>query len=322
MSTIHHFEPKKFHTTFGRNEPALVVKSGDTIVVETRDSGGKDKNGAPLPDTMRPFTDGFEYYPGNPLIGPIYVEDAEPSDALAVHIEKISLNSTAAWSGIRPNFGSLTGEQLARRMLLNDPIERRIFDWKLDLAKHIAIFEPTASRAKRIELPLHPFIGSIGVAPRYGRVETSLTPGEYGGNMDCVETCEGTTLYLPVWARGAYLEYGDVHAAQGDGEICGSGLETTAEVTVQVAVRKGWLISWPRLENADYIMTAGSVQSLIDAVRVAQVELLDWLVNDYGFDKWEGWQVLSQAGTMRIGNIVDPNLTVVAKFPKALLKGA
>ena len=79
-------------------------------------------------------------------------------------------------------------------------------------------------------------------------------------------------------------------------------------------------ISWPRLENADYLMTAGSVESLIDAVRVAQVELLDWLVNDYGFDKWEGWQVISQAGTMRIGNIVDPNLTVVAKFPKALLK--
>ena len=76
----------------------------------------------------------------------------------------------------------------------------------------------------------------------------------------------------------------------------------------------------PDLKMTDHIMTAGSVQSLIDAVRVAQVELLDWLVNDYGFDKWEGWQVLSQAGTMRVGNIVDPNLTVVAKFPKELLK--
>ncbi len=320
VPSIYRLQPKMFYTTFGCNEPALVVSSGDRIIVETRDSGGKDKDGNPLPDNMRPRADGFEYYPGNPLVGPIYVEGAEPGDALAVHIEKIELNSTCAWSGIRPNFGSLTGEQLARRMLLNDAIPRRIFGWKLDLARQVAIFEPAASRSRRIELPCHPFIGSIGVAPRYGRVETSLTPGEFGGNMDCVETDAGTTLYLPVWARGAYLEYGDVHAAQGDGEVCGSGLETTAEVTLQVDVRKGWAINWPRLENAEYIMAAGSVQSLIDAVRVAQVELLDWLVNDYGFDKWEGWQVVSQAGTMRIGNIVDPNMTVVAKFPKALLK--
>ena len=320
MSTVHHFEPKIFYTTFGRNEPALTVQSGDTIFVETRDAGGKDKNDEPLPDTMRPVADGLEYYPGNPLVGPIYVQDAEPGDALVVHIEKIALNRSTAWSGVRPNFGSLTGEQIARRMLLNDPIPKIVFDWKLDLEKRIGIFEPSASRAKRIELPLHPFIGSIGVAPRYGRVETSLTPGEYGGNMDCVETSEGTTLYLPVWARGAYLEYGDIHAAQGDGEVCGSAIETTAQVTVRVEVRKNWSISWPRLENADYIMTTGSLHSLIDAVRVAQVEMLDWLMNDYGFDKWEGWQVLSKAGTMRIGNIVDPNFTVVAKFQKALLR--
>jgi amidase len=320
MSADYRLEPKLFHTTFGCNEPALVVESGDTITVETRDAGGNDKNGEPLPDTMRPSADGLEYYPGNPLVGPIYVQGAEPGDVLAVRIEKIALNRPTAWSSIRPNFGSLTGEQLARRMLLNDPIPKIVFDWKLDLDKRIGIFEPSASRAKRIELPLHPFIGSIGVAPRYGRVETSLAPGEYGGNMDCVETREGTTLYLPVWARGAYLEFGDIHAAQGDGEVCGSALETTAEVTLRVDVRKNWAISWPRLENADYIMTTGSLHSLIDAVRVAQVELLDWLINGYGFDKWEGWQVLSQSSTMRIGNIVDPNFTVVAKFPKSLLR--
>ena len=125
MPAIHRFEPKKFFTTFGRNEPALVVQSGDTIIVETRDSGGKDKNGNLLPDTMRPPADGFEYYPGNPLVGPIYVQEAEPGDALAIHIDKIALNSNVAWSGIRPNFGSLTGEQLARRMLLNDPIHAK-----------------------------------------------------------------------------------------------------------------------------------------------------------------------------------------------------
>ena len=322
MPTTHRLEPKLFHTTFGRNEPALHVAGGDTIIAETRDARGNDKHGAPLPDSMRPRSDGFEYSPSNPLVGPVYVEDAEPGDALVVHIEKIELNRATAWSSHSPNFGSLTGEQYARRLLLNDPLPRKLFNWSLDLKRRIGTLELTESRAKRIELPLHPFIGSIGVAPRYGRVETALTPGEYGGNMDCVETRQGTTIYFPVWARGAYLAFGDIHAAQGDGEVCGSALETTAEVTLQVEVKKQWALDWPRLEDADFLMTTGSLHSLLDAVRVAQVEMLNWLTGEYGFDKWEGWQVISQASTMRIGNIVDPNYTVVVKFPKELLRAA
>ncbi|MBI4789509.1 MAG: acetamidase/formamidase family protein [Chloroflexi bacterium] len=319
MSTIHRLEPKIFHTTFGRNEPAFHIASGDTIVAETRDARGQDKHGAPLPDSMKPRADGFEYSPNNPLVGPIYVEGAEPGDALAVHIEKIELNRPSAWSSHSPNFGSLTGEQYSRRLLLNDPLPRLLFHWSLDLERRIGVLELTESRITRFELPLHPFIGSIGVAPRYGRVETALTPGEYGGNMDCVETRAGTTIYFPVWARGAYLSFGDIHAAQGDGEVCGSALETTAEVTLRVEVKKQWAIDWPRLEDADFLMTTGSLHSLLDAVRVAQIEMLNWLMNDYGFAKWESWQVISQASTMRIGNIVDPNYTVVVKFPKALL---
>lgn len=319
MKTLHRLEPKIFHTTFGRNDPALTISSGDTIVAETRDARGNDKHGTPLPDSMRAHADGLAYSTSNPLVGPVYVQDAEPGDALAVHIEGINLNRASAWSSHSPNFGSLTGEQSARHLLLNDPLPRKLFNWSLDLKGRVGILELTESRAKRIELPLHPFIGSIGVAPRYGRVETALTPGEYGGNMDCVETREGTTIYFPVWARGAYLSFGDIHAAQGDGEVCGSALETTAEVTLGIKVRKNWSIEWPRMEDAEFLMTTGSLHSLIDAVRVAQVEMLDWLTRDFGFEKWEGWQVISQACTMRIGNIVDPNYTVVVKFPKALL---
>lgn len=319
MPAIHRLEPPIFHTTFGRNEPVLTIAGGDSIIAETRDARGNDQSGNPLPDDMRPRADGFEYSTSNPLVGPVYVQDAEPGDALAVHIQRIALNRATAWSSHSPNFGSLTGEQSSRRLLLNDPLPRKLFNWSLDLDRRVGILELPASRIQRIELPLHPFIGSIGVAPRYGRVETALTPGEYGGNMDCVETREGTTVYFPVWARGAYLSFGDVHAAQGDGEICGSALETTAEVTLRVEVLKNRAIEWPRLEDADAIMTTGSLHSLMDAVRVAQVEMLNWLVSDYGFEKWEGWQVLSQASTLRVGNIVDPNYTVVVKFPKALL---
>ncbi|HEX7588239.1 MAG TPA: acetamidase/formamidase family protein [Anaerolineae bacterium] len=319
MST-HQLETKLFFTTFGRNDPALHVQSGDTIIAETRDARGQDQRGEPLPESNKPPAEGFEYSTSNPLVGPVFVEGAEPGDVLAVHIEKIELNRGTAWSSHSPNFGSLTGEQASRRLLLNDPLPRKLYEWKLDLDRRVGILELEASRAKRIELPLHPFIGSIGVAPRYGRVETALTPGEYGGNLDCVETREGTTIYFPVWARGAYLAFGDIHAAQGDGEICGSALETTAQVTLRMELHKNRKFEWPRLEDREYLMTTGSLHSLIDAVRLAEVEMLDWLMREYGFEKWEGWQVLSQAGTMRIGNIVDPNFTVVAKFPKALLK--
>ena len=316
---IHQLETKIFHTSFGRNEPVLRVHSGDTILADTRDARGNDEFGNPLPDALKPRPDGFEYSTSNPLCGPVYVEGAEPGDTLVVHIEKIDLNRTTAWSSHSPNFGSLTGEQYSRRLLLNDPLPRLMFNWSLDLERQVGILDLQNSRMKKIELPLHPFIGSIGVAPRYGRIETALTPGEYGGNMDCVETCEGTTLYFPVWARGAYLAFGDIHAAQGDGEVCGSALETTAHVQLHIEVQKNRAIEWTRMENKEFLMTTGSLHSLMDAVRVAQVEMLNWLMNDFGFDKWEGWQVISQASTMRIGNIVDPNFTVVVKFPKLLL---
>ncbi len=322
MSKLHRLETPIFHTTFGRNEPALRVASGDRLIARTRDAHGEDEQSRPLPDSMRPHAEGFEYSTSNPLVGPVYVEDAEPGDTLAVRIEKIELNRASAWSSHSPNFGSLTGEQYARRLLLNDPLPRKLYEWKLDLVRQVGLLDLTGSRTKQIALPLHPFIGSIGVAPRYGRVETALTPGEYGGNMDCVETRAGAVIYLPVWARGAYLSFGDIHAAQGDGEVCGSALETTAEVTLGIEVKKNWSIDWPRLEDADFLMTTGSLHSLLDAVRVAQVEMLNWLVKDLGFEQWEGWQVISQACTMRIGNIVDPNYTVVVKFPKALLETA
>ncbi len=199
---------------------------------------------------------------------------------------------------------------------MNEPLSERKYRWDLDLESQIGTLKLSKSNLEKIEIRLHPFIGSIGVAPRFGRIETALVPGEYGGNMDCIETKEGAVLYLPIWVEGAYLSFGDVHAAQGDGEICGAALETTAEVTLKLEVIKNKTAQWPRIEDQAHIMVAGSARPLIDAVRVSHVELIKWLVGDYGFDKWEALQVFSQVGRMRIGNVVDPNYTVVAKFPK------
>jgi len=256
------------------------------------------------------------FNPSNPLVGPFYIENADLGDTLVVKIEQITLNRSMAHSRIPPNFGSFTEEGPGKRLLMNESLKERYYQWRLDLKRNVGILELQESKLKRVEVPLHPFIGAIGVAPRFGRVETALTPGEYGGNMDCVETGEGTILYFPVFVRGGYLAFGDVHAAQGDGEICGVALETTAEVKLRFDVVKGKAIEWCRIENEDWIMVAGSSRPLMEAFKIAHIELLNWLVTDYGFDRWEGFQLLSQVGRCRVGNVVDPHYTIVAKFPK------
>jgi len=318
-STVHRLEPRIYQYTFGPNPPALRIKSGDTVVVRTRDAAGFNEKLEPMPEALKAKAEGTELCERNPLVGPVYVEEAEPGDTLAVHIQKIELNRDSAWSRHRSYFAFLTGEVPGKRLFLNEPVPEALFDWRLDLKNNVGSLELKASRRKKVEIPLHPFLGSIGVAPRFGRIEPSITPGEYGGNMDCVETREGTTLLLPVWVRGAYFAFGDVHAAQGDGEICGVALETTAEVTVKLDVIKGKSFEWPRLEDESHIMTTGSGRPLMDCTRIALVDMVRWLVDDYGFEKWEAFQVMSQAITIRVGNIVDPNYTVVAKFPKTLL---
>ncbi len=317
----HYLQPRIYYYTFGPHEPALRIHSGDTVVAETRDPWSQDASGTPLPEEMKQHVPGSTLRESNPAVGPLYVEGAEEGDLLAVHIEGIRVNRDWALSKQGPNFGSLTGEGPGHRLLYNDPIPEIRYTWKLDLQRQVGILEMPNSRLKRVEVPMQPFIGSIGVAPAYGRVEMTLTPGEFGGNMDCVETCEGTTLYLPVWVRGGYLAYGDVHAFQSDGEINGTAAEVSAEVTLRIEVLKGHHAAWPRLENATEIMVAGSTRPLMDCVRLAQIELLNWLVEEYGFQREEAWQLNAQVGRMRIGNVVDPCYTVVAKFPKAYLPG-
>jgi len=310
------YRPTKYYFMFGPYEPALRLRAGDTLETTTVDAEGKDRFGNPVSANILQSSSETEYYRANPLVGPFYVEDAEIGDVLAIKIEKISLNRETAYSKILPNFGSFTEEGPGMRLLFNEPLNEVRYDWSLDLGKRTGVLKIAG---KRIEIPLNPFIGSIGVAPRFGRHETSLTPGEYGGNMDCVETKEGTTLYFPVFVRGGYLSFGDVHAAQGDGEICGVALETTANIRIRFDLVKGKGIEWPRFENEEHIMVAGSARPLMNAFKIAHLEMVRWLVSDYGFNATDALQILSQVGTCRVGNVVDPNYTVVAKFPKKYL---
>jgi amidase len=317
--TTYHLEPETYYYTYAVHRPALRVQSGDVVIGETRDAFGLDAARNPLPEGKKAAVPGTTLRESNPVVGPIYVEGAEEGDLLAVHVRAIRVTRDVAISKQNTNFGSLTGEGPGRILLYNEPIPTIWYEWQLDLERNEATLALPESRRHSVTIPMDPFIGSIGVAPRFGRVEMTLTPGEYGGNMDYMEVCAGATLYLPVWVEGAYLSLGDVHAAQGDGEVNGTALEVPAEVTLELEVLKSRPVDWPRLETETHIMAMGSTRPLMDCVRLAQMELLNWLVGEYGFQREEAWQLSGQVSSMRIGNVVDPCYTVAARFPKAYL---
>jgi acetamidase/formamidase len=170
-----------------------------------------------------------------------------------------------------------------------------------------------------ITIDLEPMLGRVAVAPQGEEAFGGLWPGNFGGNMDAQEIRPGATVYLPIFHDGAYFYFGDGHARQGYGEVNGSGLETSMDVVLEIDLIKDKTIDWPRIENDDYIMVAGSARPLIDAFRLAHVELVEWLEEDYGFGRWDAYHLLGQLAESTVANIVDPIYTVVAKFPKEYL---
>jgi amidase len=305
QGTTHKFTPTSGAQAFGVRPPVLRIKPGDTVESQTYSRPGDYYT----PEKAGPW-------PGE--VGPFFIEGAEPGDTLVVRILKLAPNRDVAISNVTPSGISGVAADSRTRML-NEPLTARRFVWRLDRQRMIGILDLPNSASKRIEVPLKPMLGRVAVAPAGEEVFGGLWPGDFGGNMDAADVTQGATVHLPVFHPGALFYFGDFHALQGDGEIVGSGLESTADVTLQFDLVKGKRIRWPRIENDEYIMVAGSVRPLVDALRIAYVELIEWLVADYGFDKMEAYQVVSQVGVVRIANIVDPNYTAVAKFPKALL---
>jgi acetamidase/formamidase len=315
----HTFLPKRYHYTFGPHTPELTIASGDTLTVRTRDCHGEDHLLNPLPDDMKPSAPGVDFMQSNPVVGPVLVEGALRGDSLRIRIDRIRIDREYGMSKQSARFGSLTGEWPGHPMQYAAPIGTRFFDWKIDPERLVGTLLLPNSRLEKVEVPLVPFIGSIGVAPPMGRVETTMMPGEFGGNMDYRGLMEGSILDLPVWVDGGFLAFGDVHALQGDGETNGTAVEVSAEVSLTIEVMKGRKIHWPRAENEEYLIVLGSARPLEDCVRIAMFELLGWLVDDFGFDREEAWQLLGQLGRLDIANVVDPQYTVAARFPKRFL---
>lgn len=295
------FTPTVGHPTFAVREPVLRIKPGTVLISKTM---------------FGPYyTEEGGAFPGE--VGPFYVEGATTNDMLAVRILSVKPNHDLAAARVYSDFGGLATDTRVR--LLNDPIPERRYLWRLDRRAMTGTTSLPESRMREITIDLKPMLGRVAVAPRGAEAFGGLWPGDFGGNLDAPEVREGATVYLPVFHDGAYFYFGDGHARQGEGEVAGTGLETSMDVMLRIDVIKGKRIRWPRIEDADHIMVAGSARPLIDAFRLAHVELIEWLVSDYGFGKWDAYALVGQLGENTVANIVDPAYTVVAKFPKRYL---
>jgi amidase len=301
VAETHHLKPTVGQPTFAVRPPILTVRAGDTLESESLWGDWYERAGGK--------------WPGE--VGPIAIAGAEPGDTLVVEVLKVRPNRDTAVSTQGGQFGALVPDR--RTAMLNDPFPQGRYVWRLDAARQNATVDLPGSASRSATVPLRPMLGRVAVAPAGEEEFDGLWPGPFGGNMDTSDVREGTTVYLPVFHPGALFYFGDGHALQGDGEVCGSGLETSMEVAFRFGLLKKKAIEWPRLEDATHIMVAGSARPLSDALRIAFVELIAWLEADYGFGRADAYQLVSQVAEVRVANMVDPLYTVVAKFPKRFL---
>jgi acetamidase/formamidase len=304
QQNVHRFTPTEFYNTFSfAHPPALRIKPGDRVITRTIDAGGVDWDGTSVATGP------------NPQTGPFFVEGAEPGDMLVVSIEKLETNRTTAYAS------SLLAPYAADpQALLTRGLEPRRVTWTIDRAKGVARLDAAADLTPALELPLRPMLGCLGVAPARREAIATSTPGAFGGNMDYAGLTAGVKVMLPVSEPGAMLFLGDGHARQGEGEVVGTGLETSLDVEFSVALVRKKAIGWPRLESDTHIMVLGSARPLLEALQHATSEMQRWLVADYGYSERAAQSLMGQALEYEVANVVDPNFTMVAKIRKSVLR--
>jgi len=306
--TIHR---RDHHFGWSRDyKPAVVAKSGSTIHFECLDSsGGQLGIGSTVADVVN-----LDFAKVNPVTGPVYVEGAEPGDVLKVEIREF-VPSGIGWTAVIPGFGLLADQ-------FTDPA---LHVWKYDpgtLAP--SLFGPGGA------VPLKPFAGTIGVAPAELGIHSVVPPRRVGGNLDIRDLSAGVTLYLPIEVEGALFSVGDTHAAQGDGEVCGTAIESAMDVTLTLEVLKGRKLESPRfttpgpvtrhLDAAGYEVTTGVGPDLMTAAREALSRMIDLLAAEHGYTPADAYMLCSVAGDLRISEIVDmPNVVVSFYFPRIVL---
>ncbi|HEX2330962.1 MAG TPA: acetamidase/formamidase family protein [Candidatus Angelobacter sp.] len=291
--------------------PVLRIHSGDTVEFETlitNSPTGLEGAGVPAEQVQQSLRDIYKEVTtrgpgGHILTGPVYIEEAEPGDTLEVRIQKIELALPYAYNAFGPTRGFLPEDFPYRKMKIIP----------LDREKMVAQFAPG------ITIPLHPFFGSMGVAPpeNYGKID-SAPPGNHAGNMDNKELVQGTTLYLPVHARGALFEIGDGHAGQGNGEVDITALETSLNGTVQFLVHKGTGQKYPRAETPTHYISMGFHQELYEATKIAVREMIDFLVAEKHMSRDDAYMLTSVAGDVDVTELVDGNKGVHVMMPKSI----
>lgn len=305
---------EQYAYTFGGAAPALRVKPGTALRLWSDDAFG-----GVLRTTEDLSSAKVDLRYVNPQTGPFHVEGAEPGDTLVLHL--VALEPARDWgaSAAIPFFGGMTGTD--RVVTLQDPLPDTTWIYELDRDRNTVAFAARHSD-HRIELPVAPMLGTVGVAPAGGEVRSSLVPDRFGGNMDSPQVRAGTTVFLGVNVEGALFSVGDGHYRQGEGEACGTAVEGAMTTTLIVDLVKGGAPGWPRLEDDAHWMTVGSSRPLEDAWRIGNAELVHWVAELLGLHTMDAYQLCSQLAEVPVANVVDANYSVVVKAAKSLLPAA
>ena len=296
--TNHTFIPKVFYNAIGLGEPVLIVDDGDSVVTQTLDAWGFDAAG------RRPAG------APNPMTGPFFVNGAEEGDALEIKIDRMTPTRDTGWT-----FSPIAGNVITPALVAALP-ERSQAIWTLDIERNVASLKDAPESLKRWSVPIAPMIGCFGVAPPLKQAISTATSGVYGGNMDYRLYGPGAIARFPVSAPGALFYLGDCHAAQGDGEIVGNGIETSFEVEFSVRLLKGRKIGWPRGETTEFIFSVGNARPLDQALQQATSEMLDWLRTDYGLESTAASHLLGQCVRYDVANVFNPAYSVACRLAK------
>ena len=276
-----------------KNKPAYKVKNGERVVIETMDCfSGRIKS----PNKL------FEQVPMdvvNPATGPIEIEGVRAGDTLCVLIEKMKLGSSGV-TVCSPELGNLARSVRRSR------------------TKIMSIKGGRAAFSDNISIQLNPHVGVIGVSPAKGAYPT-FYPGDHGGNLDTVEVREGSRVYLPTFVDGAMVAIGDVHAAMGDGEVCGTGLETSAELTVRLSKADELDVCRPMIETETEWLTYAAAKTLDEASRLATADMVKFIQNMRGIDFEEAYMLASLVANLRISQVVDPLMAARMSISKRYL---
>jgi acetamidase/formamidase len=293
--------------------PVLRIKSGDTVEIQTLLTSSPARlegAGVPPEQVEQSLRDIYKEVTnkgpgGHILTGPIFIEGAEPGDVLEVRIQTIKLAIPYAYNAFGPGRGFLPEDFPYPKIKIIPLDEKRMIGRFSD----------------GIEIPLRPFFGSLGVAPPdvSGRI-SSAPPWIHAGNLDNKELVAGTTLFIPVHARGALFLAGDGHAGQGNGEVDITAMETSLIGTFQLIVRKDMHLKWPRAETPSHFITMGIHEDLTEATKAALREMIDFLVKEKHLTRDDAYMLASVAADMEITQLVDGNKGVHAMIPKAIFK--